>query len=719
MSENVSGKAFDMRLLKRVFRYVRPYRSLFILAVFLTILLSFMAITRPLLIRYAVNAYAHPATEGVASLQEKTKLDSAVVERNFRGAIAQGDSATKALSPKKALVAYRAAFQLKKEDPQARRLLHEAYDAYYASLAPGCRAEDIAAQNAYAGDLLAEKKIDDAKSAFNETLLIDPQNAEAKAGIEKCSAEAGNTLHHLLLWATVLLIGLLIIEAVLQFINGWTTSLIGQRVVRDIRVQLHKKVLHFRPKYFDNTPIGMLVTRAISDIEAINDVFSQGFIVIAGDLLTIAVFLVAMLMVSWKITLVTLATVPFMFVATWIFKNAVKASFSEVRTQVARLNTFVQEHITGMRIVQVFNREKEELDRFKDINAKHRDANIRSVMYYSVFFPVVEILSSISLGLLVWYAGGKIFAGEFYAGDVSFFVMLIYMFFRPIRMLADRINTLQMGMVASERVFKIIDTDDSIDDRGAADAGQIRGDIVFRNVRFAYNNEDWVLHGISFEAKAGEMIALVGATGSGKSSIINLLNRFYEYNEGEISIDGKNIREYQLASLRSEIGVVLQDVFLFSDTIFNNITLGNPAISREQVIEAAKAVGAHEFILRLPGGYDYDVRERGGMLSAGQRQLIAFIRAYVFNPRILVLDEATSSIDTESELLIQQATAILTKGRTSIVIAHRLATIQNADRILVLDHGRIIESGSHQQLLQREGQYKKLFDLQFKHEKVL
>ncbi len=525
-------------------------------------------------------------------------------------------------------------------------------------------------------------------------------------------------LLHQLWFFCALLFGFLILESILQFINGYSTSLLGQHIVRDLRLQTHKKIIHFKSRYFDQTPIGMLVTRVVSDIEAINDVFSQGFIVIAGDMLTIIVYLGAMLYVDWRITLVVLTTVPIMFLATWWFKNAVKASFTDVRNQVSRLNTFVQEHITGMKIVQVFNREEVEMERFREINKKHRDANVRSVLYYSIFFPVVEILVSISLGLLVWYAGVRIFGHFANPGDVTFFVLLINNFFRPIRMLADRINTLQMGMVSSERVFKVIDTDAVIADNGTFDVKDLHGNISFHDVWFAYNEEDFVLKGISFEVKAGEMIAIVGSTGSGKTSMMNLLTRFYEYNKGEILIDGKNIREYKLESLRSKIGLVLQDVFLFSDTIMNNITLRNPEISKEKVIEAAKIVGAHDYISKLPGGYDFDVRERGGMLSVGQRQLIAFIRAYVYNPGILILDEATSSIDTESELLIQQATKTLTKGRTSVVIAHRLATIQNANRILVIEKGEIIETGSHQELIKKEGQYKRLFDLQFKEDLV-
>ncbi|MDQ3110568.1 MAG: ABC transporter ATP-binding protein/permease [Bacteroidota bacterium] len=553
-------------------------------------------------------------------------------------------------------------------------------------------------------------------SVVRPLLIRDTMN---KYVLKAETAAQKDFLHDHLLTFCLLILGFLIFESILQFINGYSTSLLGQRIVRDLRVQTHKKIIHFKSRYFDQTPIGMLVTRVVSDIEAINDVFSQGFIVIAGDMLTIVVYLGAMLWVDWRITLVVLTTVPVMFLATWWFKNAVKASFTDVRNQVSRLNTFVQEHITGMKIVQVFNREKVEMERFRDINGKHRDANVRSVLYYSIFFPVVEILVSISLGLLVWYAGIRIFDHHANPGDVTFFVLLINNFFRPIRMLADRINTLQMGMVSSERVFKVLDTDSVIEDNGTADLAKVRGDVSFRDVWFAYNEENYVLKGISFDVKAGETVAIVGATGSGKSSMMNLLTRFYEYNKGEILIDGKNIREYKLESLRNNIGLVLQDVFLFSDTIYNNITLRNPEISLAAVEAAAKAVGAHDFISRLPGGYDFDVRERGGMLSVGQRQLIAFIRAYVYNPKILVLDEATSSIDTESEILIQRATKTLTKGRTSIVIAHRLATIQNASRILVVDHGEIIESGTHQELIKTEGQYKRLFELQFKEDLVL
>jgi ATP-binding cassette subfamily B protein len=418
------------------------------------------------------------------------------------------------------------------------------------------------------------------------------------------------------------------------------------------------------------------------------------------------------------LTLICLIPFPLLIVATYWFKESVNKSFQRVRNAVAALNAFVQEHITGMNIVQIFNREKAESEKFEKINSKHRDANIRSIMAYSIFFPIVEILSSVSVGLLVWWGGRGILNGTATMGQLVEFIMFLNLLFRPIRQLADKFNTLQMGMVSSERVFKVIDTDEVIENKGTIEATSIKGEVELKDVWFAYNNNDFVLKNISFSVKKGETVALVGATGAGKSSIINLLNRFYEYNSGAISIDGVNIREFELTSLRKNIGVVLQDVFLFSDTIENNISLNNPKISREKIIEASKMVGADEFISKLPNTYDYNVMERGGMLSVGQRQLISFIRAYVYDPKVLVLDEATSSIDTESEKLIQNAIDILTKGRTSIVIAHRLATIQNADKIIVMDNGEILEMGNHQELLKKNGQYKKLFELQFKDETV-
>lgn len=551
----------------------------------------------------------------------------------------------------------------------------------------------------------------------------------------------------MLLYMTIVLITLLFLEATFQFSDSFLTNRLGQSIIKDLRVQLYKHIIDLRLKYYDNTPIGMLVTRAVSDIETIADIFSEGLIVIIGDLLKITVILMVMLFLNVKLTLIILIPIPLLLMATYIFKQSVQASFQEVRTQVARLNSFVQEHITGMNVVQVFNREKAEMKHFEEINAKHRDANVRSILAYSIFFPVVEILSSVSLGLIVWWGGKGILNQTTTLGELVSFIMYANMLFRPIRQLADRFNTLQMGMVSSERVFKVLDTDEIIENKGTVSAESIQGSIEFKNLWFAYNSDSidkgderlgtrdenniqfasrpssqtvpspsWILKNISFFVKQGETIALVGATGAGKSSIINLLNRFYEYNKGVISIDGIDIRDYELSSLRKNIGVVLQDVFLFSDTLANNISLNNPTIKREQIIQAAKLVGAHDFIMNLPNGYDYNAMERGAMLSVGQRQLISFIRAYVYNPKILVLDEATSSIDTESEQLIQNAIELLTKGRTSIIIAHRLATIQKADKIIVMDKGEIIESGNHQELLRLNGQYKRLFELQFKEE---
>jgi ATP-binding cassette subfamily B multidrug efflux pump len=544
----------------------------------------------------------------------------------------------------------------------------------------------------------------------------------------------------MLLYMTGVLLALLLLEATFQFSDSFLTNRLGQSIIKDLRVQLYKHIISLRLKYYDTTPIGTLVTRAVSDIETIADIFSEGLIVIIGDLLKISVILVVMLLLNVKLTLIILTPIPVLLVATYIFKQSVQASFQEVRTQVARLNAFVQEHITGMNIVQVFNREKAELKHFEDINARHRDANIRSILAYSIFFPVVEILSSVSLGLIVWWGGKGILNQTATVGELVSFIMYTNMLFRPIRQLADRFNTLQMGMVSSERVFKVLDTNEIIENKGIITAEKIQGTIEFKNVWFAYNSDTverggkrgmengtpvadtaatsptWILKNISFSVKQGETIALVGATGAGKSSIINLLNRFYEYNKGLISIDNTDVRDYELTSLRKNIGVVLQDVFLFSDTLANNISLNNPEITREQIIEAAKLVGAHEFISRLPSSYDYNAMERGAMLSVGQRQLISFIRAYVYDPKILVLDEATSSIDTESEQLIQNAIELLTKNRTSIIIAHRLATIQKADKILVMDKGEIIETGNHQELLKLNGQYKRLFELQFKEE---
>lgn len=523
------------------------------------------------------------------------------------------------------------------------------------------------------------------------------------------------------LWnMTMLLIAVLIAEAIIQFFQSYLTSWLGQTVIKDLRTQLYRKVLNFRLKYFDNTALGTLVTRVVSDIETIADVFSQGLLEIIGDILKLVVVIGVMLYADWKLTLICLVPIPILIASTSVFKRVIKTAFQDVRTQVQVLNAFVQEHVTGMKIIQIFNREKLEMSRFEKINKKHRDAHIRTVWAYSIFFPIVDMLSAGSLALLVWWGTGEVAKeGSTVTLGVLFqFILYIYMLYRPIRQLADRFNTLQMGMVSSERVFKVLDTNSSIEDTGSATAEHIKGEIEFKNVWFAYIDEDYVLKDVSFSVKEGETVAFVGATGSGKTSTINLLGRFYEFQKGAIHIDGKDIKEYQVASVRQSMAVVLQDVFLFSDTIYNNITLNNSAISMEEVVAAAKVVGAHDFIAKLPGGYDYNVKERGGMLSVGQRQLISFIRAYVHKPKILILDEATSSIDTESELLIQKATDVLTEGRTSIVIAHRLSTIQKADKIIVLEKGRIIEQGSHQELISQDGHYRKLFELQFKESEI-
>lgn len=509
----------------------------------------------------------------------------------------------------------------------------------------------------------------------------------------------------------LLLIAVLILEAFLQFTNIYVTNLLGQNIVKDLRAQVYKHILKLKNTYFDNTPVGMLVTRAVSDIESLSDVFSQGFIVISGDILTILIFISVMLYTNWVLALVTLSTIPLLVIATNLFKNGIKKTFADVRNAVANLNTFTNEHITGMRIVQLFNCENIEYQKFEAINKEHKQANIRSIWYYSVFFPVVEILSAISIALFMWFAGLKANTYHIKLGDISFFIMLINMVFRPIRLLADRLNTLQMGVVAADRVFKIIDNDAFIADNGTLSMNNSKGNIEFKNVWFAYKDEDYVLKNCSFKINNGETVAIIGATGAGKSSIISLLSRFYEINKGEISIDGISINNYKLNELRESVGVVLQDVFLFSDTILNNITLHNTKISEQQVIDAAKKIGIHEFIQSLPEGYHYQVKERGVMLSAGQRQLVAFVRAYVYNPPIFVLDEATSSIDLKTEKLIQVASIELSKNRTSIIIAHRLSTINHAHKIIVMEKGEVIEQGSPNELLSiKNGAYHKMLE---------
>ncbi len=527
---------------------------------------------------------------------------------------------------------------------------------------------------------------------------------------------------------TVIMTILLVVQSVVQYYHTWLTNTLGQSVIRDLRVHVFNHISNLRLKYFDRTPIGQLITRTVSDLETIADIFSEGLIVIIGDILQIAAIVICMFLYSWKLALIVLLPMPLLMLASYLFKEAIKSAFQEVRTQVSHLNTFLQEHISGISIIQYFGREDQELKKFKEINRRHRDAHIRSNWYYSIFFPVVEIISAISTGLLIWYGSRMIldeevvttFFREVNAGPglVIAFIMFTNMLFRPIRELADKFNVLQMGMVGADRIFTVLDTREETVNEGRLAPDDMKGHIEFDRVWFAYNDEDWVLKDISFTVKPGETLALVGATGAGKSSTINILNRFYEIGRGSVKIDGIDLRDYEVGYLRSRIATVLQDVFLFSNSIASNITLNNDEITREKLVRAAREVGAHEFIERLPGGFDYHVMERGATLSAGQAQLISFIRALVYDPRILVLDEATSSVDTETEHLIQSAIYKLMEGRTSIVIAHRLSTIQNADKIIVLDHGEIKEAGSHQELLRLNGYYKRLYDLQFSSEGI-
>ena len=517
-----------------------------------------------------------------------------------------------------------------------------------------------------------------------------------------------------LLMMVGIIFGLLLLQSLIQYAHTYSSDWLGQHIIRDIRIKLYRHLLSLRLQFFDKTPIGRLVTRNISDIETLADVFSQGLAAMLGDLLQLVVILAIMFYTDWRMTLISLSTLPLLILSTYIFKEKIKSAFNEVRNAVANLNSFVQEHITGMSIVQIFNSEDREFEKFKKINNEHRKANLRSVMYYSVYYPVAEVIQAIGIGLLVWY-GAKGVIGEFTTiGVLIAFIMYIQMFFRPIRLIADRFNILQMGIVSTSRIVKLLDSQEHISDTGSMIPDHFKGEVEFRDVWFAYENDNYVLKDISFTAHQGESVALVGATGAGKSSIINLLSRFYEINKGHITIDDIDIKEYDLQALRKNIGVVLQDVFLFSGSIWENITLGEEDITTEQVLHAAELVGALNFIQKLPGGLDYDVMERGATLSVGQRQLISFIRAMVYDPQIIVLDEATSSVDTETESMIQKAIEKVLKGRTSIVIAHRLSTIRKADKILVLDKGRIKESGTHDELLSRNGYYTHLYNVQYK-----
>ncbi len=513
----------------------------------------------------------------------------------------------------------------------------------------------------------------------------------------------------------ILIVVLLVIETVLRYVFIYSTSWLGQSVIRDLRVRVFRHITSLRLSYFDKTAIGTSTTRTINDIQTINNIFSQGIIPITAELLSIVVVLAVMFYTSWKLTLICLMTLPFLLLASYIFKEKVKAAFQIVRRQVQRMNAFLQERITGMRIVQIFNAEEKEARKFRTINREYTQANLDAILYYAVFFPVVDIIAAASLALMVWWgAQDAARGGGVTLGALVAFPIYLNMLFRPIRFMADKFNTIQMGLVAAERVFRVVDSDAQIENNGAIEPDRLRGEVEFDRVRFAYVAREWVLKDLSFKIEPGETLAIVGSTGSGKTTITNILNRFYEIQEGHIRIDGIDISDYDLAALRSRIAMVLQDVFLFSGSVMENITLRDPAITPEQVIESAKLIGAHEFIMRLPNGYDYQVMERGATLSMGQRQLISFVRALVFEPDILILDEATSSVDPETESVIQYAIEKLIDRRTSIIIAHRLSTIRNADNIMVLEAGEIREFGPHEELLKNEaGRYRQLYEMQF------
>jgi len=506
----------------------------------------------------------------------------------------------------------------------------------------------------------------------------------------------------------------LVIESFARYRFIYLTNWLGQHVVKNLRLKVFKHTLKLKLSYFDKTAVGTSTTRTINDLETINNVFTQGIIQIIADLLTIFFVIGFMFYSNWRMALISMVSFPLILYATYVFKEGIKATFQKVRTQVALLNAFLQERITGMKIVQVFTAEEREYEKFKAINNEHKRANIRSVWYYSIFFPVVEIITALALALMVWYGAQNVIKGLATVGQITAFILYLNMLFRPLRMLADKFNTLQMGFVAAERIFNVLDNTESISDSGELEPGAFKGEVAFQHVWFAYKDDDWVLRNVNFTLKEGETLAIVGATGAGKSSVINTLNRFYEIQKGEILIDNHNIKDYTLEGLRRNIGMVQQDVFLFTGSIMDNITLYNESISREQVIDAAKMLGAHEFIMRLPNNYDYDVMERGATLSLGQRQLISFIRALVYNPSILILDEATSSVDVETEQIIQHAVENLIAQRTSIIIAHRLSTIQNADKILLMEKGEVIEAGTHEEMLNKNGSYKKLHEMQFK-----
>lgn len=511
-----------------------------------------------------------------------------------------------------------------------------------------------------------------------------------------------------------LLFGLLIINAIVMYFHTYLSGWLGQNIIKDIRIKLFSHLQNFKLQFFDKTPIGRIVTRNVSDIETIADIFGQGIAAIIGDILQLFGIVVLMFYINWKLTLISLATLPFLFLTTYIFKEKVKLSFNNVRNAVANLNSYVQEHIIGMNIVQIFGNEEKEYKRFKDINETHLKANLKAVLYYSIYFPVMELFTSIGLGLLIWYGSNQLFSEEVTLGVLVAFIMYLQLFFRPIRSIADRFNTLQMGVVSSKRIFDLLDRNEEIDSNEKLKDIQLNGDVEFKDVWFAYNDEEYVLKNISFKINSGESVGFVGSTGSGKTSIINLINRFYDFQKGAILVDGSDIKDYNLSSLRSNLGMVSQDVFLFSDTIYNNITLFNDSIKEDEVWNAIKKVGAEKFINKLPNGLQFDVKERGISLSVGQRQLISCIRIMLYDPKIILLDEATSSIDSESETMIQKAISEILKNRTSIVVAHRLSTIKEVDKIVVIDSGEIKEIGNHKDLIQSNGFYKKLYEMQYK-----